>query len=97
MDWYGDIGAIHAGHWKTQAAAGNHRFNEDNIHCQKLACNLHHAGRQSQMRDGMVARIGLERVEAIEYDTRTKNWTREELLEITLMYRAKLKELKGKQ
>lgn len=94
LDWYGDKLQINAGHYRTRAAAGHLRFNEDNIHAQRTDCNMNHAGRQAEMRVGMISKIGLERVEALDNDNRIKNWTREELLELTLYFRAKLKELR---
>lgn len=93
MDWARNGKDIQAGHWRTQAAAGHLRFNEDNIHAQRAYCNKQKAGNQSAMKLGMIARIGAARVEALECDNRIHNWTREELAEVTAYYRAKTKEL----
>jgi hypothetical protein len=46
-------------------------------------------------RIGLVARIGLEAVEALESDNTPRKWTREELIAIRDTYKAKLKEMKG--
>jgi hypothetical protein len=94
MDWHGDLMQIHAGHFRTQAAAGHLRFNEDNIHCQTAQHNMYGAGNQAAMRVGMIERIGLERVEALENDNKPHNWTREELAELTEYFKLKLKDLK---
>jgi hypothetical protein len=45
-------------------------------------------------RIGLIARIGLAEVEALESDNRTHKWTHGELIEIRATYRAKCKELK---
>ena len=41
----------------------------------------------------MIARIGLERVEALEHDNQVHKWEADELRAIKAKYRAKLKEL----
>jgi hypothetical protein len=43
----------------------------------------------------VVARIGEERVEALESDNTPHKWTHDELRAIRDTYRAKLKEVKG--
>ena len=43
---------------------------------------------------GLIQRIGLERVEALEADNTSTKWTAELLREIKTTYKAKLKELK---
>ena len=47
-----------------------------------------------RLRIGLVARIGLEAVEALESDNSTKKWTREELIAIRDEYRKKLKAMR---
>lgn len=43
----------------------------------------------------MIARIGLERVEALEAINAPHKWTREELMAIRDAYRAKLRQMQG--
>ncbi len=84
-----------AGHYRSRGASGAHRFNPDNCFAQCNAfCNLKKSGNAILMRQGMIARIGLERVEALENDNTLKKWTKEEALAIKAKYAAKLKELK---
>lgn len=45
-------------------------------------------------RQGLIQRIGLERVEALETNNTTSKWTAERLREIKTLYKQKLKELK---
>lgn len=87
-DWDG-------GHFRTKGAASHLRYHEDNCWRQLKQCNRQGAGRQLEYRKGLIARIGIERVEALENDNSTHKWTREELIAIRDKYRAKLKELKN--
>jgi FtsZ-binding cell division protein ZapB len=81
------------GHYRSTGSASHLRFNEDNAHRQLVLCNRWGAGRAVDYRIGLINRIGLERVEALEANNVPKKWTREELKEITQTYRRKLKEL----
>lgn len=85
-----------AGHFRSTGSASHLRFNEDNCHRQLVYCNRHGAGRAVDYRKGLIARIGLHRVEALESDNTVKKWTADELRAIRATYRQKLKELKGK-
>ena len=84
-----------AGHYKK---AGNHsytRYDEDNIHGQRRDCNRHKGGNESGMRQGMIDRIGEDRVDRIEtLYHEPMRWTVEELKRIVEYYEQKLKELK---
>lgn len=82
------------GHYRSTGSASHLRFNEDNAHRQLKVCNRHGAGRAVDYRIGLIERIGLARVEALETDNAVRKWTREELREIRDTYRAKLKELR---
>jgi hypothetical protein len=82
------------GHYRSTGSAPHLRFNEDNAHRQLTVCNRHGAGRAVDYRIGLIARIGLVRVEALEADQGPRKWTAEELIGIRDTYRAKLRELK---
>ena len=83
-----------AGHFRTRGAASHLRFNEDNVHKQcNNHCNHQLSGNIAQYRPNLIAKIGLERVEALENDNSTKTWTREELEEIRKVYRAKIRDI----
>ena len=88
-------GAYDAGHYRSTGSAGHLRFNEDNCHAQRKDCNRYGAGRAVDYRIGLIARIGLESVEALESNNTPHKWNREELIHIRNTYRAKLKELKS--
>lgn len=81
------------GHYRSTGSASHLRFNEDNAHRQLVVCNRHGAGRAVDYRIGLIQRIGLERVEALECNNTPHKWQRDELIEITQTYRQKLKEL----
>jgi hypothetical protein len=92
LDWTGN--GVDAGHYRSTGAAPHLRFNEDNCHAQSKKDNQWLAGNAVDYRIGLIARIGLERVEALEADNAVKKWGREELVEIRDTYRAKVRELK---
>lgn len=86
-------GAFDAGHWRSTGSAPHLRFNENNCHGQLKFCNRYGAGRAVDFRRGLIERLGLEAVEALEADNRVHKWTREELIEIKTLYKAKAKAL----
>jgi hypothetical protein len=90
-------GAYDCGHFRSVGAADHLRFDERNAHAQRKYCNKWLAGNQVAYRIGLVQRIGLESVEAIETDNRVHKWDRDELRQIAATYRAKARELKKGQ
>ena len=89
----GDVGgAFDAGHYRSTGSASHLRFHEHNVHAQRKQCNRYGAGRAVDYRIGLISRIGLEAVEALEAQNVPHKWTREELISIRNHYRAKLKE-----
>lgn len=86
-------GGFDCGHYRSTGSASHLRFNEDNAHGQRKVCNRYGAGRAVDYRIGLIARIGLARVEALENNNVPHKWTREQLIEITQTYRQKFKEI----
>lgn len=86
-------GAVDAGHYRSTGSADHLRYVEDNCHAQRADCNRYGAGRAVDYRIGLIARIGIERVEALEANNTPIKWTREILQEIKATYRAKAREL----
>lgn len=82
-----------AGHYRTTKAAPHLRFNEDNCHLQDEYCNAYLSGNITAYREGLIERIGLERVEALENNNETKKYTAEELQQIIANYKQKCKEV----
>ena len=95
LDWSGN--RTDCGHFRSVGSAGHLRFNENNAHAQCKHCNQWRSGNAVDYRIGLIQRIGLEAVEALEADNNIRKWTREELIAIRDTYRQKLKELRSKQ
>lgn len=89
-------GAYDCGHYRSVGSSPNHRFNEDNAHAQRKQCNRYGAGRAVDYRIGLIARIGVDRVEALESDNEPRKYTISDLKNIIQCYKLKIKELKTK-
>lgn len=86
-------GGYDCGHYRSVGSAPHLRFDERNAHGQKKQCNRWGSGRAVDYRIGLIKRIGLAEVEALESNNTTQKWTIEQLIEIRDHYRAKTKEL----
>ncbi|MBV4477607.1 recombination protein NinG [Pseudomonas botevensis] len=94
-------GAFDAGHFLGKGARPELRLVPNNIWLQCKSCNAGSSkyARKGQtvsqsFRTGLIARIGLEAVEALEADHEPRKHTVEELKAITAEFRAKTRELK---
>lgn len=97
-------GAFDGGHFMGKGARPELRLEPTNIWLQCKACNsgsYMHARKgytvSQGFRAGLIARIGLEAVEALEADHTPRKETVEQLKAITAEYRAKTRELKKGQ
>ena len=97
-------GAFDAGHFLGKGARPELRLVPNNIWLQCKSCNAGSSkyARKGQtvsqtFREGLIARIGLEAVEALESDHTPRKETVEQLKAITAEYRAKTRELKKGQ
>ena len=88
-------GACDAGHFLSRGAHVQHSFNLDNCHAQCKRCNDYLKGNSANYRIGLIARIGLERVEALECDHELNHYSKDDLREIASKYRQLAKQLKG--
>lgn len=86
-------GGFDCGHYRSVGSAPHMRFNEDNAHGQTKQCNRYGAGRAVDYRIGLIMRLGIERVEAIESNNETAKWTIDDLKQIKEKYKRKLKEI----
>ncbi|QYX54571.1 recombination protein NinG [Pseudomonas sp. S07E 245] len=93
LDWSGN--AVDAGHYRSVGAAPHLRFDERNVHAQSKQDNRYLSGNATDYRIGLIRRIGLAEVEALEQDQSVRKYTIDDLKEIAARYRAKLKALKG--
>lgn len=92
LDWNGN--AVDAGHYRSVGAAPHLRFDERNCHAQSKQDNRYLSGNAADYRVGLIARIGLAAVEALEADNTVRKYTIEDLKAIKAHYRAKVRELK---
>jgi len=92
LDWSGN--QTDAGHYRSVGSAPHLRFDERNCHAQSKADNRFLSGNAVDYRIGLIARIGLAAVEALESDQAPRKHTIEELKALTAKYRAMTRELK---
>jgi len=87
---------INAGHYLAVGSHPELRFNELNNNLQCEHCNTYLSGNQLEYRKGLIAKIGIEKVEWLESKHEPKKYTIEEIKEIKQKYKLKLKELQSK-
>ena len=92
LDWNGN--AVDAGHFRSRGSAPHLRFDENNCHAQSKHDNRYLSGNVAEYRIGLIQRIGLEAVEALERDQSARRYTTEDLQAIKALYRQKLKDLR---
>lgn len=95
LDWNGN--AVDAGHYRSTGSAPHVRFNFDNCHAQSKHDNQYKAGNAVDYRIGLIARIGLARVEALEAENTPAKWTHDDLRRMTKEFQAQLREMKKGQ
>lgn len=93
LDWSGN--SVDAGHFRSRGAASHLRYNEDNCHAQSKHDNRYKGGNILPYRANLIARIGLERVEALENDNTPHKWLKEELVEIRDRYRVLVRKMRA--
>lgn len=86
-------GSMDAGHYLSRGAAPHLRFDERNVFGQRKNCNRPGGATRSAFRAGVIARIGLEAVEALEADQEPRKWSIDDLKQIKATYTAKAREL----
>ena len=88
-------GQWHAGHYLSTGARPELRFNPDNTQKQCQPCNVHLSGNLVMYRVGLIARIGVERVEALEGPAQPLKLTIDEMREMKKKYRAEARRLEA--
>ena len=81
-------GAFDAGHYRSVGSAKHLEFDPRNVHGQCKHCNQYLGGDPVRYRIGLIARIGLAEVEALERDETPRKLTRDQVREIRDHYRA---------
>lgn len=92
LDWNAS-NKVDAGHYRSTGSAPHLRFDERNCHAQSKQDNRFLAGNAVDYRIGLVARIGLEAVEALDADQEPRKYSTDDLRAIKAHYVAKRKEL----
>jgi hypothetical protein len=85
-----------AGHYRSVGSAPHLRFDERNVHRQLVYCNRDRSGNAVEYRRGLIARIGIVAVVALEADNAPRHYTIDDLKAMKAEYAAKLRALKGK-
>jgi hypothetical protein len=86
-------GSGDAGHFRSRGSAPHLRFDERNCHLQCKKCNRYLSGNVADYRIGLIERIGLEAVEALECDQTSRDHSIEALKAIKAKYSALAREL----
>lgn len=94
-DWHGQW---HAGHYKTVGARPDLRFDEDNCNKQCSTCNNYLSGNLVVYRTKLINKVGQERIDILDIvHEGMRKCTAADYKNIHNVYKAKIKELKGKQ
>jgi len=91
LDWSGN--GVDAGHYRSRGSAPHLRFDERNCHAQSKQENRYASGNATGYRIGLIARIGIEAVEALECDQTPRKYTKEQLIALKREYAAKARAL----
>lgn len=86
-------GSYDAGHYLSRGSAPHLAFDERNVHAQRKNCNRPGGTTRDKFRAGLIARIGLEAVEALEADQEPRRFRHDDYRQIRDTYRAKANEL----
>ena len=86
-------GSGDAGHFRSRGSAPHLRFDERNCHLQCKRCNRYLAGNVADYRVGLVRRIGMDAVDALEEDQEPRRHTVDDLKAIKSKYAAMAREL----
>jgi len=87
-------GGYDCGHYRSRGSAPHLRFDLRNAAGQCKKCNRYRAGNAADYRIGLIARIGLQAVEALECDQSGGGWTIPELVAMRDDFRAQLAKMK---
>lgn len=83
----------HASHYRSVGACSSLRYHEENVWASCSVCNNYLSGNIGNFRIALIQKLGIERVEWLESQLKTRKWTRDEIEAIEAKYKNKLKEL----
>lgn len=78
-----------AGHYRSRGSAPHLRFDERNVHAQLKKCNRYESGNVVGYRLGLIQRLGIEVLDALESDQTPRRPTIDDLKNIKTTYAAK--------
>lgn len=84
-------GQYHAGHFLARGSHPHLALLEINLAKQCQPCNVHLSGNQLAFRRGLIERVGISAVEALETDQVPRKYSIDQLKEITAEYRTKVR------
>ncbi|MBD2827082.1 recombination protein NinG [Xenorhabdus szentirmaii] len=87
-------GQWHAGHYRTQGAYPELRFDEDNCHKQCSACNNYLSGNIDNYMPRLIEKIGQARFDRLMSHHALPKWKREDYEQIRDHYKERLRELR---
>lgn len=90
-------GDYDCGHYRSVGSAPHLRFHLWNAAAQRKQCNQWGAGRAVDYRLGLIARIGVEKVEALEADQAPRKHDIEWLKRFTAIFRKKTRRLEKRR
>jgi hypothetical protein len=79
-------GTMEAGHYRSRGAAGHLRFNTNNINLQCVKCNRFKSGNAVDYRLGLIRKIGIDKVEALELDNAPRKFDIEYLKRVKRIF-----------
>lgn len=82
LSGHGIGGGFDCGHYRSVGSAPHLRFHAWNAHGQCKRCNRYLGGNYAEYRRRLIARIGIDKVEALEADYTTKNYSYHDLKRI---------------
>jgi len=87
-------GVWDAGHYLTRGGSPHLRFDRRNVHKQCKGCNRPGGATRDAFRAGMIERIGVAAVEALESDQAPRQYTIDDLKAIKAQLAAQIRQLK---
>lgn len=79
-------GKFDCGHYRSRGSASHLRFNLLNMAGQCVTCNRYNSGNVVEYRKGLINKIGVERVELLEYDNETRKFTIDYLKRVKVIF-----------
>lgn len=90
-------GSMDCGHYRSRGAAAHLAFNLHNTAGQCVFCNRNQSGAQKEFEQGLIERIGAEKVEALNNDNSTRKFDIPYLQRIKSIFTRKARQLEKRR